>query len=76
MSFLSKCWPRVTNSKLLILLFIYTLVGVDSQGADCMKSKYSVLWVLPIPCAFGAYRVGTEKSKFFRNPVMLAIERY
>ena len=68
--------PRWTNSKLPLLLFIYTLVGVDSQGMDCIKSKYSVLWVLPIPCVFGAYRVGTEKSKFFRNPVILAIERY
>ena len=28
--------------------------GVDCRGAECSKSKYSVLWALPIPCAFGA----------------------
>ena len=45
---------RRTNSKLPFLLFIDTFVGVDSRGADCTKSKYSVLWALPIPRAFGA----------------------
>ena len=45
---------RRTNSKLPFLLFIDTFIGVDSRGADYTKSKYSVLWALPIPRAFGA----------------------
>ena len=46
--------PHQSNSKLPFLLFIDTIIGVDSRGVDCTKSKYSVLWALPIPCAFGA----------------------
>ena len=46
--------PHRTNSKILFLLFVDAFVAIDSRGADCTKSKYSVLWVLPILCAFGA----------------------
>ena len=45
---------RKINSKLPFLLFIDTFVAVDSRGADCTKSKYSVVWALPIPRTFGA----------------------
>ena len=44
--------PDTLSVKLPFYILFTPLRSVDCQGAECTKSMYSVLWVLPIPRAF------------------------
>ena len=52
MCFVSKC-PGGLTVNFHFYCLLTTFVGVDRQGANCTKSKYSVLRVLPMPRIFG-----------------------